>query len=626
VTEPADSLKFKLWTLDPRRSLVAGAMWLIIALVLVFSIVAALWVGSIARETVFEQHVRRLRLETDQLSAELGLALAARVDAVRAVTSLLRAPRSDAEPDLGVLFRTLITDYPQLDWLAVSDSAGRVVASMSELRDGTDVGKTPWFTAAVREPWLGMIEPLAIPAVPSRAALPSGAGVSTVLGDLALPVRDVSGRLLGVIATRASWRRPLGHFQRLTDDIDPRTTTEAIVLDRDGRVLVGPSDLRGMPWNGMALDPGAHATDLAPEFQRMPDGRRLLVSRAPVGGDGQLASLGWQVQLGEPNARVYQRADAVASRILWISLGLGAITAALGVQGARQITRRLQRLTQSVAQVGEDESARIEVPPGVDEVARLGAAFDKILNELQEERRELERRVAVRTREVERLADESRYAAIVRERLKIARDLHDTLAHSMMAMLSEIRLLRRLNARDPAALAEELQRAENVAREGLGEARKAISQMRSSAVRETGLGPALAAAFSHFIDRTGLAGEFHTDPEAARFGDERGETYLRIAQEALRNVERHAQATQIDMQLRIVAGSRLELTIRDNGVGFDPARIPPGHFGILGLREQAELIGAELLIDSQPQQGTCIVLAANLAPVTFVRTASATSA
>ncbi len=612
MAEPADSLKSKLWTLDPRRSLVAGAMWLIIALVAAFSVVAALWVGSIARETVFEQHVRRLRLETDQLSAELGLALASRVDAVRAVTTLLRRPRNAAERlDLTALFETLTTAYPQLDWLAIADSTGRIVASNGELAQGSDVGKTPWFVAAARAPWLGVIEPDTKP--------PSSAGMTaSALGDLALPLRDASGHWLGVVATRASWQRPLRHFQRLTDETDPQTMTEAVVLDRAGVVLVGPAALRGRSWNGVAERGAERTAGLAPEFEHLPDGQRLLVSRAPVSGDEELAALGWQVQLGEPNAHVYQRADAVAMRILWISLGLGALTAGVGVQGARQLTRRLQRLTRSVAGAGEDETARIEVPPGVDEVARLAAAFAKILGELQEERRELERRVAVRTREVERLADESRYAAIVRERLKIARDLHDTLAHSMMAMLSEIRLLRRLHARDPAALAEELQRAEDVARDGLGEARKAITQMRSSAVRETGLGPALASAFNNFIDRTGLAGEFTTEPQAARFGDERGETYLRIAQEALRNVERHAKATQVQMQLRIVDGSRLELTVRDNGVGFDPARIPPGHYGILGLREQVELIGAELHIASRPQQGTCLVVSANLAPVAFV--------
>jgi signal transduction histidine kinase len=615
VAERADLLKHKLWTLDPRRSLVAGAMWLIIALVAAFSVVAAIWVGSIARETVFEQHVRRLRLETDQLSAELALALAARIDAVRAVTSLLPESHGDERRiDLEALFKTLTAAYPQLDWLAICDTAGRVVASNGEVRNGANVASSRWFAAGGRRPWLGAIE---------RAANLDSSSSATVsaLGDMAVPVRDASGHWLGVIAARASWRRPAHHFQRLTDDADPNTMTEAVVLDRDGIVLVGPAALRGSPWAGIAVDTGIRAPDLAPEFERMPDGQRLLVSRALVGGDAAVASLGWQVQLGEPNARVYQRADAVAFRILWISIGLGAITAGFGIRGASQLTRRLQRLTQSVERVREDESVRVEVPTGVDEVARLAAAFAKILGELQEERRELERRVAVRTREVERLADESRYAAIVRERLKIARELHDTLAHSMMAMLSEIRLLRRLHARDPAALKEELQRAEDVAREGLSEARIAISQMRSSAVRETGLGPALAAAFNNFIDRTGLAGEFSTDPEAARFGDERGETFLRIAQEALRNAERHAQATQVNLRLRIIAGNRLELTIEDNGVGFDPAYIPPGHYGILGLREQAELIGAELQIESRREGGTRIVLTANLAPIAFVGSA-----
>jgi len=316
---------------------------------------------------------------------------------------------------------------------------------------------------------------------------------------------------------------------------------------------------------------------------------------------------------------VYQRADAVAIRIIWVSLCLGALTALVGALGARHLTRRLKKLARSVNDVGENEATKIEVPVGVDEVAQLGRAFAKILEDLQEERRELERRVAVRTHEVERLAEESRYAAIVRERLKIARDLHDTLAHSMMAILSEIRLLRRLHSRDPAALAGELERAEQIAHQGLTEARSAITQMRANAVRETGLGPALANAFEKFIDHTGLSGEFSADAEAARFGDERGEAFLRIAQEAFRNIERHAMSTRVIVKLQIV-DTRLELRIEDNGIGFDPQTTRPGHYGITGLREQAELMGAELRIDSKPNEGTIVCVSLPLSPVAFNRT------
>ena len=254
---------------------------------------------------------------------------------------------------------------------------------------------------------------------------------------------------------------------------------------------------------------------------------------------------------------------------------------------------------------------------------RFWSDLQRERGELQTLSSELERRVAVRTREVQRLAEESRYAAIVRERLQIARDLHDTLAHSMMAILSEIRFLRRLQSRDPAAVPDELARAEEVAREGLQEARMAISQMRGNAVRETGLGPALAKEFDRFINRTGLTGEFNADGEAARFGDERAETLLRMAQEALRNVERHAMATRVSVALRATEGTHLELCIEDNGVGFDPQAPHPGHFGVLGLREQAQLIGAELHIASGPNRGSRLTVKLRMAPAEFGQEAAA---
>jgi signal transduction histidine kinase len=324
--------------------------------------------------------------------------------------------------------------------------------------------------------------------------------------------------------------------------------------------------------------------------------------------------------LSEPRELVYQRANALAIRIWWISICLGAATAALGALGARHLTNRLRNLTLSAAAVGRNETARIEVPSGRDEVAQLAAAFSKVLDDLRQERTELlnlsselERRVAVRTREVERLAEETRYAAIVRERLQIARDLHDTLAHSMMAMLSEVRLLRKLQVHDPSSLADELARAEEVAHAGLNEARSAIAQMRSNSVRDTGLGPALAKAVERFKDRTGLYVELAIDGDAARFGDERADIIFRMTEEALRNIERHAGASRVRISLA-TDRTHLSLLIEDDGIGFDPAVSRAGHFGLVGLREQAHLIGAGVAIDSAPDAGTRVRVSLRIAP------------
>jgi signal transduction histidine kinase len=598
------NLRSILRLIDPRRSLVTGAVWLIIALAATFSIAAGIWVGDIARETVVEQHIRRLSLETDQLSSNVGQALAARLDAVRAASRILRSNAGTSRAgDLGQVFDELLTAYAPLDWIAISDSDGVVIKTHGAPPSGSDVRALRWFASGLQAPWLGVIDGAANPQ-------PMPTATSSALGDLSIPVRDDNGHVIGVIATHLSWPRAANHPQRLTDDTDPATSAQAFLLNRDSIVLVGPQDMRGKPWDGV---PGP--TTGAARFEQLPGGRRVLVSRATLSTGNEVAALGWQVQLSEPNERVYQRADAVAMRIFWASLLLGALTALLGTLAARHLTRRLKNLTRSVTQVGHDDTANIEVPGGVDEVAQLGRAFAAILADLHEERRELERRVSVRTHEVERLAEESRYAAVGRERLKIARDLHDTLAHSMMAILSEIRLLRRLHSRDPGALASELARAEEIAHQGLGEARGAIAQMRANAVRETGLGPALANAFEKFIDRTGLAGDFSADPEAARFGDERGEAFLRISEEALRNIEKHAMATQVLVKLQVIDGTHLELRVHDNGIGFDPQTPLPGHFGLIGLREQAELIGASLTIESRRNEGTLIVVSLPLSPV-----------
>jgi signal transduction histidine kinase len=187
----------------------------------------------------------------------------------------------------------------------------------------------------------------------------------------------------------------------------------------------------------------------------------------------------------------------------------------------------------------------------------------------------------------------------------------------MMAIISEIRLIRRLQTHDPASVPKELGRAEELAHQGLNEARSAITQMRATTVREAGLGPALAREFEQFIDRTGLDGEFRAEPEAARLGDERCEVLWRMTQEALRNIDRHAKATQVNVTLGIKGGTHLVLRIEDNGVGFDPHTPRQGHFGLVGLQEQAEMIGAELMIDSKFQVGTKICIALAISPVVF---------
>jgi signal transduction histidine kinase len=618
------------FVIDPRRSLMAGTVWLVVALAASFACAASLWVGSLARDNVLQQHERRLALETEQLAFDLGQSIRMREGAVHAAERLVRRgepaasggarPAPDAE--LRMIWAELEALYGELDWIALADARGQLLAA--DRSGGTaalpadGVAAAPWFLQGSRRPWIGVIRT-------SDVGIDAG-------GDIAIPVHAADGELLGVIAARLAWTSVPHHVERLYEATEPRDSAQVYVVDGDGRVLVGPPSARDRPWPGVPTDPATVSVEptaggALPSFERLPDAGIVLVARAALRapstlpGTAEQADPPWQVRVAEPEERVFQRADALGLRIWGISIALGAMTAVLGALGARRLTRRLAALTESAAAVGRDERQTIDVPAGQDEAARLARAFAGVLEDLRRERSELravsdelERRVIVRTREVERLAEESRYAAIGRERLKIARDLHDTLAHSMMAMLSEIRLLRRLQAQDPAALAEELDRAEQVAQDGLNEARSAIAQMRLGSVRDVGLGAALAQAAQRFMDHTGIEVLYTADPGVARVGDERAETLFRMAEEALRNVERHAQASQVVITLTPRGDTQLELRIRDDGVGFDVGAAHPGHYGLVGLREQAQLIGADLVIDSAAGRGTTVTLSLRMTP------------
>jgi signal transduction histidine kinase len=568
------------------------------ALAASFAVAASVWAGSVAREIVVQQHVRRLALETQQLASDLGQAVSARIEAVRSGGGLAPAQ----------LFAHLTSSYPDLGWIAVTDANGKIVAGNEAIGAKNGVAPKPWLSHGARGLWIGLIEQSSVH------------GSAPFLGDMSAPLKDASGQLVGVIAAHLTWPWAAGDVQRLSNALDSHGSAQSLILNDAGMVTVGPAWLRDTAWKGIQVEGSPSESDSA-HFERLPNKDVVLVIRAPVKIIGAANPRGWSVQLSEPKEFVYQRANALAVRICWISICLGAATALLGALGARHLTGRLKKLTHSASAVGRNEIARIEVPSGHDEVAQLAAAFAKVLDDLRQERTgllnlssELERRVAVRTREVERLAEESRYAAIVRERLQIARDLHDTLAHSMMAMLSEVRLLRKLHVHDPESLPNELARAEEVAHEGLNEARSAITQMRGNSVRDIGLGPALAKAIERFENRTGLSVDFVSDGEAARFGDERAEVIFRMTEEALRNIERHAGASRINIRLHSENGTQLALLIEDDGVGFDPRAVRPGHFGLIGLREQARLINAELKIDAEPHRGTRLKVVLRIAP------------
>jgi len=143
--------------------------------------------------------------------------------------------------------------------------------------------------------------------------------------------------------------------------------------------------------------------------------------------------------------------------------------------------------------------------------------------------------------------------------------------------------------------------------ESIAEARRLIRGLATVELDDRGLASALERLATKFRADHGLPVTFASDGKEWNLPASVQHLLLRVAQESLYNVWKHARASRVELRL---AGSdgRLELSIADNGVGFDPARAPAGHFGLAGIRARVAVLGADLLLDTAPAHGTRIVV------------------
>ena len=193
--------------------------------------------------------------------------------------------------------------------------------------------------------------------------------------------------------------------------------------------------------------------------------------------------------------------------------------------------------------------------------------------------------------------------AVSRERNRLARDLHDTLAHSLAALSVQLEALRTLLTHDPAAAQDALNEVTTLARNGLEESRQAIQALRTDPLKTLGLVGALRGMLQNFQARTGVQADLSVAGQEPDLTDEEAQALFRIADEALTNVERHAAAQQVTVRLAF-GNDRIDLVIRDDGVGFDPAAVDPDRYGLTGIQERAAMIGATLKVRSRRGGGT----------------------
>ncbi len=244
--------------------------------------------------------------------------------------------------------------------------------------------------------------------------------------------------------------------------------------------------------------------------------------------------------------------------------------------------------------------ARVEV-----EQSRLTEQRMSTIAELER----VNRRLADALAENERLHDEllrgARESGRHEERERLALEIHDTIAQSLMGVVTQLEAARAEVHVDSAAAGRRLAAAGDLARAALGDARRSVEGLLPEALDGSDLVDALKTSVDEWSTRTGTTAQAVVTGTVRPVPAEVDSAVLRVAGEALRNVEQHAGAHRVGVTLSFMAGE-IALDVRDDGRGA--AAPAEGRFGLTGMRRRAERLGGELVVESAPGAGTAVVL------------------
>ena len=380
----------------------------------------------------------------------------------------------------------------------------------------------------------------------------------------------------------------------LSDVFNTNDEATAYLIDGDGRSLY---QLGAIPLadNELASHPGvvgALRGESGTTYLSANDGEHVIAFSpvAPVGW-GLVTEEPWHT-VADPMLRTTELGPLVMVPILFIALvGLWF--------GVRQIVQPLQSLEQKATELAWGDYDAIAVPVGgINEIQRLQTELIHMAQKVKVAQQSLRGYLgAVTTGQEE-------------ERRRLARDLHDDTIQSLIALNQQVQLAQLTLNGHPVAV--QLTMMQRMTTQIIADLRRLTRALRPIYLEDLGLVTALKMLARDTGNAQQIPIEYRTLGSERRLSAEVELAFYRIVQEALSNVARHAQATRAEVVLAFEV-PMVTLTVSDDGCGFEapesPAEMAPtGHFGLLGIQERAESIGARFVIDAAPGAGARFII------------------
>jgi len=422
------------------------------------------------------------------------------------------------------------------------------------------------------------------------------AGISQVhfIGQTAFMISAARNPVSGVIAAGAFSPETLIHHT-LMDSMSASHGGRAFIVDSQGQVVYQSEE--GPGTDGLSEHPGVR------EALAGGSGSLFIPSQKEhVTAYSKVPLVDWALVLEEPWESISSPTLRFSEYAPLLLLPLVVATLMALWFGTNRIVEPLQALQSRAAQLGWGDYAAIEEPVGgIREIRRLQEELAHLARKVQAAQQGLRDYIGVMT------------AGQEDERRRLARELHDDTLQSLIGLNQRLQLLRIKSAgiSSDVEVGEEINGLQALAEETIQNLRRLTRALRPIYLEDLGLVTALEMLAGE-MSSPELTINFLCNGDVIRLSNQVELALYRIAQEALNNITRHAEAAQAKLSI-VFEKDTIKLSVVDNGLGFNlpdsPAAFAPcGHFGLLGLHERAEMIGAKLLIQSEPGAGTQVTI------------------
>ncbi|MFC2042918.1 histidine kinase [Chloroflexota bacterium] len=369
--------------------------------------------------------------------------------------------------------------------------------------------------------------------------------------------------------------------------------TNLLVLDKNLNLLAGvPVSINENYKNILVQADKAIAAALSGEddpdqISQVTPGQTLIIAVPVMDEAQQLLGIVVLKTVYPPRGILVGMLYYIGGSLIFFTCAAGLVGTLFGYIIARGLTNRLQHVTQATDQWSQGDFSTFIQESSEDELGQLAQRLNSMAEQLQN------------------LLHTRQELAAMEERNRLARDLHDGVKQQVFATLMQIGAARALIEQDTKAAREHLYEAEQLARQAQTELADIIREFHPATLESKGLAPAIKEHVDDWSRLNKISAKVRISDDCS-LPKEVEQTIFRVTQEALSNIARHSQATQIEVELTCDQND-FSITISDNGRGFDAASMKGKGVGLRSMRERIEAIGGDFRVKSDSIEGTRLI-------------------